>query len=284
MASLVHGGDILGDIVSKKEEEIKFLLASPKPDLSGVSPPLPFAEALAGATKEGRFPVIAEMKRKSPSAGQLRNGNYNPEDLAGQYAGAGAACLSVLTDEEFFGGSNEHLPQARKGAANLPILRKDFIVHERQILESRSLGADAILLIAALGREFRLEELAAQAHDLGMAVIVEIRDEEELARALQIPDALIGINNRNLRNFKVSLEASFTLASKAKKEERFVISESGINSPQDIAQLRSSGADAFLIGTALMSSPDPKKPGESSDPGDALRALFADYSSSAIQP
>ena len=175
--------------------------------------PLPFADALASAGKFGQFPIIAEMKRCCPSAGPLRNGNYAPVEHARDYDNAGAACLSVLTDQDDFGGEREHLQEARKGANKLPILRKDFIVDEIQIVESRALGADAVLLIAALGKilgsDFKMEKWANKAQESGMSVIVEIRNEEELKRALKIPDVLIGINNRDLETFEVSLKTTF---------------------------------------------------------------------------
>ena len=280
--------DILAGIIARKREEIfdSFRTAQGEivrlgddanpGEIAAVAPPsLDFADALRNAVKRGRLPVVAEIKRKSPSAGILRQGQYQPENIARQYAQAGAACLSVLTDAQFFGGENAHLAQARD-AAKIPALRKDFIVDPRQIPESRLLGADAVLLIlAALPDDSQVRRLADAAQNFGMAVIAEVHDRAEMHRALKIPQAMVGVNNRNLRDFHVSLETTVRLAPVAKDAGKFVIAESGIDSAEAVLKLRDSGADAFLVGGALMKSPDP---------GDALRALFADYSSSAIQP
>lgn len=280
--------DILARIIARKRGEISdsfrtgrgeviHLGENANPDdIAAASPPLTdFAAALRDAARGGRFPVVAEIKRKSPSAGVLRAGEYRPDDIARQYAAAGAACLSVLTDAEFFGGDNAHLAQARV-AAKLPALRKDFVIDPRQVAESRLLGADAVLLIlAALPDDSEVRRLAEAARSFGMAVIAEVHDRDELRRALRIPQALVGVNNRDLRDFHVSLETTARLAPAAKDAGRFVIAESGIESAGAVARLRDAGADAFLVGGALMKSPRP---------GDALRALFSGYSSSAIQP
>ena len=280
--------DILAGIIARKREEISDFFRTAQGEIvrlgdganpgeiAAVAPPsLDFADALRNAAVRGRLPVVAEIKRKSPSAGILRQGEYQPENIARQYAQAGAACLSVLTDAQFFGGENAHLAQARN-AAKIPALRKDFIVDPRQIPESRLLGADAVLLIlAALPDDSQVRRLADAAQNFGMAVVAEVHDRAEMRRALKIPQALVGVNNRNLRDFHVSLETTVRLAPVAKDAGKFVIAESGIDSAESIMRLRDAGADAFLVGGALMKSPDP---------GDALRALFADYSSSAIQP
>ena len=257
--------DILSRIIAQKRQAAAALPQTNAAALAAAPPPMDFAAALQNAAQQGRFPVVAEIKRKSPSAGILRSGEFHPDDIARQYAQSGAACLSVLTDADFFGGENAHLPLARN-AAKRPALRKDFIADPRQIPESRLLGADAVLLIlAALPDDKQLLEFARMAGELKMTVVAEVHDDQDLKRALKIPDALIGINNRNLRNFEVSLETTFRLAPKAKDAGRFVISESGIDSAESVRKLREHGADAFLVGGALMRSPNP---------GEALRALF----------
>ena len=262
---MTDGRDVLARIMARKREETAAL---PPPDASALAqapPPRDFAAALRDAEGRGGFPVVAEIKRKSPSAGVLRAEGFCPATIARRYAECGAACLSVLTDADFFGGENAHLRQARQ-AGGVPVLRKDFIADARQIAEARTLGADAILLIlAALPDDSQLLEFAALADEWGMAALAEVHDEAEMERALRIPKALIGINNRNLRDFSVSLETTRRLAPRAKDAGRFVVSESGINSPEDVAQLCEWGADAFLVGGALMRSPDP---------GAALRELF----------
>ena len=270
--------------MARKREEIRAgLVATPdSPDSPDIppdfrrEPPQDFSAALKNAGDSGRFPVVAEMKRRSPSAGLLRSGAYDPAAVAAQYDDAGAAALSVLTDRDFFGGDNAHLNEAR-AACNLPVLRKDFIADPLQVSEARNIGADAVLLIvAALPDDSVLQECAKRARELGMGVLAEVHCESELNRALAISGAMIGINNRNLRTFEVSLRTTVDLAPKAKAAGRFVISESGIGSPDDVRTLRDSGADAFLVGTAFM---------RADNPGDALRKLFAPvYSNSAIQP
>ena len=257
--------DILSRIIAQKRQAAAALSQPSPADIAAAPPPMDFSAALKNAQQNGKFPVVAEIKRKSPSAGILRNDDFQPDNIARQYQKAGAACLSVLTDAQFFGGENRHLNQARS-AAKLPALRKDFIADSKQIAESRILGADAILLIlAALPDDKQLMQFAQLAGEMHMTVIAEVHDENDLNRALKIPDALIGVNNRNLRNFHVALETTFRLAPKAKDAGRFVISESGIDSAESVQKLREHGADAFLVGSAFMRSPNP---------GDALRALF----------
>lgn len=210
----------------------------------------------------GRPAVIAELKRASPSAGLLR-ADFDPAAIARSYERAGAACLSVLTEREFFGGEPAHLGQARAACA-LPALRKDFIVTPWQVLESRALGADAILLIAAAlsPRELRaLEKLAA---GLGMAVLAEVHDAVELEAVLQLETPLIGINNRDLRSFATRLETTLELLPSV-PADRIVVAESGIRAPNDVARLRRAGVGAFLVGEAFM---------RASDPGAELERLF----------
>lgn len=198
--------------------------------------------------------IIAEFKRKSPSKG-LINGSAKVERTSIGYMQAGASALSILTDSEFFGGSNEDLTQARKFNF-CPILRKDFIVDEYQIIEAKSIGADCILLIAAVLDPKRLKELALFAHQLGLEVLMEVHDEEELNRSLNEHLDLVGVNNRNLNNFGVSLEVSLNLVNKIPSQ--FVkISESGISLPQTLIELKSAGFDGFLIGENFMKSSRP---------------------------
>ena len=206
--------------------------------------------------------VIAEIKRASPSRGVLR-AQFDPAAIAKSYENGGAACMSVLTDMQFFQGAGEHLAAAR-GACGLPALRKDFVIDPYQVFESRALGADCILLIAAcLGKEemSRLESLAAE---LGMAVLVEVHDGAELDAALALKTPLIGINNRNLKTFEARLETTLDLLPRI-PSNRLVITESGIVSVDDVARLRGAGVNAFLVGEAFMRAPDP---------GAALRGLF----------
>ena len=221
--------------------------------------PRPFAQAL-----QGRSPaVIAEIKRASPSRGVLRE-HFEPASIARSYEKGGAACLSVLTDREFFQGAPEHLQAARE-ACSLPVLRKDFILEPYQVLEARAMGADCILLIVACLQpaELRLLEDAAGAH--GMAVLVEVHDAAELDVALALKTPLIGINNRNLRTFETTLETTLDLRPRV-PAGRTVVTESGILARADVERMRERGINAFLVGEAFMRAPDP---------GGALRELFA---------
>jgi indole-3-glycerol phosphate synthase len=198
--------------------------------------------------------VIAEVKRASPSRGVLRE-RFDPVQIGASYARAGAACLSVLTDRNFFQGAPAHLHEARK-ASGLPALRKDFIVDEYQLAEARAWGADCVLLIAAALEPALMLDLEAAAQALGMAVLVEVHDAAELERALRLSTPLIGINNRNLKTFEVSLDTTLGLLPSIGKE-RLVIAESGVLQPADVARLRGAGVHAFLVGEAFMRAPDP---------------------------
>jgi indole-3-glycerol phosphate synthase len=202
--------------------------------------------------------VIAEIKKASPSRGVLR-ADFNPPAIARSYAQHGAACLSVLTDEQFFQGELRYLDQVR-AVAPLPVLRKDFLVEEYQVVEARAAGADAILLIVAALEDGRMRELAQCAADLGMAVLVEVHDAAELDRALMLASQpftpLIGVNNRNLRTFAVSLQTTLDLLPQVGKGRR-IVTESGILAPADVARMRAAGVDAFLVGEAFMRAPDP---------------------------
>jgi indole-3-glycerol phosphate synthase len=198
--------------------------------------------------------VIAEIKKASPSRGVLR-AEFDPAAIARSYEKGGAACLSVLTDQQFFQGSPEHLSKAREACA-LPVLRKDFVIEAYQVFESRAGGADCILLIAACLAKEDMLELERVAHGLGMAVLVEVHDAAELEIALALNTPLIGINNRNLKTFDTRLETTLELLARI-PPSRFVVTESGILSPADVTRMRAAGVQAFLVGEAFMRSPDP---------------------------
>jgi len=232
-----------------------------------------FERALRAAMAVGRAAVIAEIKKASPSKGVLRE-HFVPAEIAASYARGGAACLSVLTDERFFQGSAAYLQQARAACA-LPVLRKDFIVDAYQVVEARAMGADCILLIAACLGDAQMAELEAQARELTLDVLVEVHDAGELERALRLATPLVGVNNRNLRSFEVSLEttrgsSSSVVSSETSKlprvpPDRVLVTESGILSAVDVARMRSAGVHAFLVGEAFM---------RADDPGAALAAMF----------
>lgn len=216
--------------------------------------PRDFLGAIRAKLEAGAPAVIAEIKRASPSKGLLRE-DFDPARIAQSYEAAGAACLSVLTDREFFRGAPDDLARAR-AACRLPVLRKDFVIEPYQVLESRAIGADAILLIAAALSASAMRELEKIATDVGMAVLAEVHDRAELEAALGLETPLIGINNRNLRTFETRLETTLQLAAEVPKD-RIVVSESGISSPGDVERLRQAGMGAFLVGEAFMRSPDP---------------------------
>ena len=247
---------ILERIVAAKRAEIA---ATKRPlDLDAA----PAARDFIGALRAKRPAVIAEIKRASPSKGVLRT-DFDPPAIAKSYEAAGAACMSVLTDREFFQGSPEHLSAAR-AACRLPALRKDFIIDPYQVYEARALGADCILLIVACLDDAQMMELEALAHELKMAVLVEVHDAHELDRALKLKTPLLGINNRDLRTFETRLETTLDLLPRI-PEDRIVVTESGILSPADVARMRESGVHTFLVGEAFM---------RALDPGAALKALF----------
>lgn len=223
-----------------------------------------FANALATRINAGQPAVIAEIKKASPSKGVIRE-NFDPVAIARSYAAAGAACLSVLTDRDFFQGSEDYLVAVRE-AVDLPVIRKDFLIHPYQILESRALGADCVLLIVASLPDPLLEQLFQQARELGMDVLVEVHDADELRRAMVIGGHLIGVNNRDLRTFETRLETSETLRPMVPEEMLFV-TESGINTREQVARMRRAGVNAFLVGEAFM---------RAEDPGTELRKLFDD--------
>jgi indole-3-glycerol phosphate synthase len=222
-----------------------------------------FEGALRAALAAGRAAVIAEVKKASPSKGVLRE-HFVPAEIAASYERGGAACLSVLTDVQYFQGADAYLEQARAACA-LPVLRKDFIVDEFQVVQARAIGADCILLIAACLDDAELRDLEACAHALGMAVLVEVHDAAELERALALKTPLVGINNRNLRTFEVSLDTTLALRGRVGRE-RLLVTESGILARGDVERMRAAGVHAFLVGEAFM---------RADDPGTALAALFA---------
>ena len=259
--------DILQRILASKREEIAVARRAVPPDeierrARAQAPARDFVGALRSRIDAGTAAVIAEIKRASPSKGLLRE-NFDPAAIAKSYEAGGAACMSVLTDHQYFQGAPEHLSAARS-ACRLPALRKDFIVDPYQVFEARAMGADCILLIAAAARADELRGLEKLAHGLGMAVLVEVHDRTELEAALSLQSPLVGINNRNLRTFVTSLQTTLDLLPGI-PDGRIVISESGINDRKDIARLRQHGVRAYLVGEAFM---------RAADPGQALRDLL----------
>ena len=259
--------DILQTIVAVKHGEVAAAraarsLASLREEAEARRDVRGFEAALRGKLAAGRAAVIAEVKKASPSKGVLRE-VFVPAEIAASYARHGAACLSVLTDQRFFQGSSDFLQQAR-AACDVPVLRKDFMVDAYQVFEACVMGADAILLIAACLDDALMSDLEATALALGMAVLVEVHDGEELDRALRLKTPLVGINNRNLRTFEVSLTTTLDLLPRV-PADRLLVTESGILAAADVARMRSAGVHAFLVGEAFMRAPDP---------GVALASLF----------
>ena len=251
--------DILKKIVARKHEEIaerraRVSQAQLTEGLAGVGAPRGFVNALQAKVDAGLPAVIAEIKKASPSKGVLRE-DFRPAEIARSYAQGGAACLSVLTDIDFFQGADRYLQQAR-AACSLPVIRKDFIVDPYQVVEARAIAADCILLIAACLDDVQLHGLNDLAHELGMDVLIEVHDGDELERALRTGNHLIGINNRNLRTFEVSLQTTLELLGRI-PEGRLVVTESGILAPEDVRLMREHEVHAFLVGEAFMRAEDP---------------------------
>ena len=260
--------DILQRIVAVKHEEVAASrqrrdLPSLRRDAEALGGVRDFEGALRAKLARGGAAVIAEVKKASPSKGVLRE-HFVPAEIAASYERHGAACLSVLTDERFFQGCEAYLQQAR-GACSLPVLRKDFIVDEYQVFEARAMGADCILLIAACLDDARMADLEACARALDLAVLVEVHDGAELDRALRLRTPLVGVNNRNLRTFEVSLDTTISLHARV-PAERLLVTESGVLERADVQRLRDAGVQAFLVGEAFM---------RADDPGVALASLFA---------
>ncbi|HSI95320.1 MAG: indole-3-glycerol phosphate synthase TrpC [Methylophilaceae bacterium] len=251
--------DILKKILNTKHAEVAEAMAY-KPlillrnEAQEAGKPRDFVGAIRTKIAANQPAVIAEIKKASPSKGVIRE-DFRPAEIAATYAVHGAACLSVLTDELYFQGSPEYLKQAR-AACDIPVLRKDFMIDPYQVYEARAMGADCILLIAAALSLPRMRELETIAHDLGMAVLVEVHDGDELDLALQLETPLVGINNRNLRTFDVTLDTTLGLLSRI-PQDRIVVTESGIFTPEDVALMRRHHVDTFLVGEAFMRQPDP---------------------------
>lgn len=251
-------GDILQKIVADKRVHVE-RRRNEVPDeailkAARAAPPVQgFAKALRGAVAAGRYGLIAEIKKASPSKGLIRP-DFDPPALARAYAEGGAACLSVLTDEPYFQGADEFLMQARD-ASGLPVLRKDFMIDPYQIAESRALGADCVLLIMAVLNDGQARSLSSAARELAMDVLFEVHDAEELTRVNALDPALVGINNRNLNTFDVDLATTESLAPRV-REQAIVVSESGLSTPQDLTRMSAAGVDCFLIGESLMRSDD----------------------------
>ena len=263
--------DILDKIIAVKREEIAAAvkqkpLALVRADAESRVLTRDFVGAMRAKVARGKPAIIAEIKKASPSKGVLRE-DFIPADIAQTYAENGAACLSVLTDRQFFQGQVDYLKQAR-ASCQLPVLRKDFMVDPYQIYESRAMGADAILLIAACLDDAQMADFEAIAHAMDMAVLVEVHDRTEAERALRLKTSLIGINNRNLKTFEVSLETTLSMLKdmpELQSAQRLVVTESGILSRDDVLRMGAAGVNAFLVGEAFM---------RANDPGEALSLLF----------
>jgi indole-3-glycerol phosphate synthase len=263
--------DVLEKILAVKREEIaaakqeigeQALFENAREQTHGANPVRGFEASLRSKIAEGDAAVIAEVKKASPSKGVLRE-DFDPPAIAASYEKGGAACLSVLTDEQFFQGSAQYLMDARL-ACQIPVLRKDFMIEPYQVAQARAWGADCILLIVAALSDTQMTELESCAIELGMDVLVEVHDGAELDRALSLRSPLLGINNRNLRTFDVTLDTTLGLLSSL-PEQKLVITESGILSGDDVQTMRNANVDAFLVGEAFM---------RAADPGAALAAMF----------
>ncbi len=260
--------DILPKILDHKRREIVarreiVSLAELEAKTGRLSQPQGFVASIRHSIAEGRAGIIAEAKKASPSKGVIRK-NYDIRQIARSYQAGGASCMSVLTDETFFQGSDDHLQQART-ACNLPLIRKDFIIDPYQLHESRIIGADCILLIVAALEDEQMIELTRLAKRLQLDILTEVHDGDELERALKLDQPLIGINNRNLCSFETTLDTTINLLGEI-PDDRIVVTESGIRTRQDVKQMRDNNVNAFLIGETFMRAPEP---------GEKLRELFS---------
>lgn len=260
--------DILKKIIERKQQEItersaRLSEADLLQQAGDASPPRGFANSIIQRIERGQSAVIAEIKKASPSKGVLRE-DFQPAAIARSYEKGGACCLSVLTDADFFQGSEKYLQQARD-ACSLPVIRKDFIISRYQVAEARAIGADCVLLIVAALDDATLVDLNSYAIELGMDVLIEVHDRAELERAKKLSPTLLGINNRNLRTFDVSLQTTFDLLASVGSDS-IVVTESGILKPDDVSVMKQRDVNAFLIGEAFM---------RADEPGEALQALFA---------
>ena len=258
---------VLKKILDRKREEVAersalVSIAQLQVQIASASAPRGFVNAIEAKLAAGKSAVIAEVKKASPSKGVIRE-NFIPADIAASYEAGGAACLSVLTDADFFQGAELYLQQAR-GACSLPVIRKDFIIDPYQVYEARAIGADCILLIAAALDDDTMASLNQLAQSLGMDVLIEVHNAEELARTLPLGNRLVGINNRNLHNFETSLQNTFDLLA-AISDEHIVVTESGIHTAADVAAMREHGVNTFLVGEAFM---------RAVEPGEKLAELF----------
>ena len=260
--------DILRKILDRKQQEIAERSARTPIDdmrvLAGDADPVRgFIASIERKIEDGQAGVIAEIKKASPSKGVLRE-SFDPASIAVSYAANGAACLSVLTDADFFQGNEEYLQQAR-AACQLPVIRKDFIVDPYQVVEARAINADCILLIVSALGDAQMNELLSLSHELGMDVLIEVHDEAEMTRALATDARLIGINNRNLRTFDTTLDTTLNMLDMV-PDDRLLVTESGIHAPEDVALMRDNNVHAFLVGEAFM---------RAEDPGEKLSQLFS---------
>lgn len=259
---------VLKKILDRKREEVaersaKLSIAALQEQIKTASAPRGFVRSIEAKLATGHSAVIAEVKKASPSKGVIRE-NFIPAEIAASYEAGGAACLSVLTDADFFQGAEAYLQQAR-AACSLPVIRKDFIIDPYQVYEARAIGADCILLIAAALDDTAMSSLNTLAQGLGMDVLIEVHNAEELARTLPLGNRLVGINNRNLHNFETSLQNTFDLLA-AISDQHIVVTESGIHSAEDVAAMREHGVNVFLVGEAFM---------RAAEPGEKLAELFA---------
>ncbi|HHJ38013.1 MAG: indole-3-glycerol-phosphate synthase [Methylothermaceae bacteria B42] len=259
--------DILQKILATKEEEVsqrkrRMPLNEIREIAEGMGIPADFQGALERKIESGQPAVIAEVKKASPSQGVIRE-NFDPREIAHSYARAGAACMSVLTDKTYFQGSEAYL-QLAKTTSGLPVLRKDFMIDPYQVYEAKAIQADAILLIVAALEDALMQDLAQLADELSLAVLVEVHDAHELERAMELDQAILGINNRNLRTFETSLDNTLQLLPLIPKG-KLVVTESGIHTPEDVKKMRQAGVHAFLVGESFM---------RAQDPGEKLKELF----------